>query len=150
MLPISDQSAVLSMVKTHCNELDGICDGIFALGELSDRTLDRLMSFGELLASRLLAACLKAQGISHIWHDSRQLLRTDSRHGLAAVDRDLTDKQIQDFVAAQPSAIYVVPGFIASRCSRRDNHAGPRRLRLHGRHFCGGAGSGASWKSGRT
>jgi aspartokinase/homoserine dehydrogenase 1 len=114
LLPISDQSAVLSMVKAYCNELDGICDGIFALGELSDRTLDRLMSFGELMASRLLAACLKAQGISHIWHDSRQLVRTDSRHGFASLDKAVTDEQIRDFVAAQPSAIYIVPGFIGS------------------------------------
>ncbi|MGY2130656.1 bifunctional aspartate kinase/homoserine dehydrogenase I [Hymenobacter sp. HD11105] len=114
LLPISDQSAVLSMVKTYCNELDGICDGIFALGELSDRTLDRLMSFGELMASRLLAACLKAQSIPHIWHDSRQLVRTDSRHGFASLDKDITDKQIHDFVATQPSSIYIVPGFIGS------------------------------------
>jgi aspartokinase/homoserine dehydrogenase 1 len=114
LLPISDQSSVLSMVKTYCNELDGICDGIAALSELSDRTLDRLMSFGELLASRLLAACLKAQSIAHIWHDSRQLVRTDSRHGFATLDKAVTDKQIQAFVAAQPSAITIVPGFIGS------------------------------------
>ena len=114
LLPIADQSAVLSLVKTHCNELDSICDGVFALRELSDRTLDRLMSFGELLASRLLAAYLKAQDIAHVWHDSRQLIRTDSRHGFATVDSLVTNQQIQAFVAAQPSSIYVVPGFIGS------------------------------------
>lgn len=114
LLPIPDQSAVLSLVKTHCNELDGLCDGIFALGELSDRTLDRLMSFGELLSSRLLAAYLKAQGITHSWHDSRQLIRTDSRFGFATVDSGVTSQQIQALVAAHPSPIYVVPGFIGS------------------------------------
>ncbi|GAB2460891.1 bifunctional aspartate kinase/homoserine dehydrogenase I [Hymenobacter qilianensis] len=114
LLPISEQSAVLSLVKTHCNELDSICDGIFALGELSDRTLDRLMSFGEILSSRLLAAYLKAQGVAHLWHDSRQLIRTDSRHGFATVDSETTNQQIQAFVAAQPCQIYVVPGFIGS------------------------------------
>lgn len=114
LLPISEQSAVLSLVKTHCNELDSICDGIFALGELSDRTLDRLMSFGELLSSRLLAAYLKTQGVAHLWHDGRQLIRTDSRHGFATVDSETTNQQIQAFVAAQPCQIYVVPGFIGS------------------------------------
>ncbi|QIL76580.1 bifunctional aspartate kinase/homoserine dehydrogenase I [Hymenobacter sp. HDW8] len=114
LLPISEQSAVLSLVKTHCNELDSICDGIFALGELSDRTLDRLMSFGEILSSRLLAAYLKAQGVAHLWYDSRQLIRTDSRHGFATVDRETTNQQIQAFVAAQPCQVYIVPGFIGS------------------------------------
>ena len=114
LLPIPDQSALLSLVKTYCNELDSLCDGIFALGELSDRTLDRLMSFGELLSSRLLAACLKAHGVAHVWHDSRQLVRTDSRYGFAAVDFTVTNQQIQALVATQPSAVYVVPGFIGA------------------------------------
>ncbi|MBC8084630.1 MAG: bifunctional aspartate kinase/homoserine dehydrogenase I [Hymenobacter sp.] len=114
LLPIPDQSAVLSLVKTYCNELDSLCDGVFALGELSSRTLDRLVSFGELLASRLLAACLRAHGVAHSWHDSRQLIRTDSRHGFAAVDTAVTNRQIREFVATRPSAVYVVPGFIGS------------------------------------
>jgi aspartokinase/homoserine dehydrogenase 1 len=114
LLPIPDQSAVLSLVKTYCNELDSICDGVFSLGELSNRTLDRLVSYGELLSSRLLAACLKAQGSAHVWQDSRQLIRTNSNYGFAAVDTAVTNQQIQEFVAAQPSAVYVVPGFIGS------------------------------------
>ncbi|UOQ66206.1 bifunctional aspartate kinase/homoserine dehydrogenase I [Hymenobacter volaticus] len=114
LLPIPDQSAVLSLVKTYCNELDSVCDGIYSLGELSNRTLDRLVSFGELLSSRLLAACLKAHGVAHIWQDSRQLIRTNSHYGFAAVDTAVTNQQIQEFVAAQPSSVYVVPGFIGS------------------------------------
>ncbi|WP_022825702.1 bifunctional aspartate kinase/homoserine dehydrogenase I [Hymenobacter norwichensis] len=114
LLPIPDQSAVLSLVKTYCNELDSICDGVFSLGELSNRTLDRLVSYGELLSSRLLAACLKAQDTAHLWQDSRQLIRTNSNYGFAAVDTAVTNQQIQEFVAAQPSAVYVVPGFIGS------------------------------------
>ncbi|UOG74808.1 bifunctional aspartate kinase/homoserine dehydrogenase I [Hymenobacter tibetensis] len=114
LLPIPDQSAVLSLVKTYCNELDSLCDGIFSLGELSNRTLDRLVSFGELLSSRLLAACLKAHGVPHVWHDSRTLIRTNSQHGFAAVDTAVTNQQIQDFVLEHPSSVYVVPGFIGS------------------------------------
>ncbi|MBC6699946.1 bifunctional aspartate kinase/homoserine dehydrogenase I [Hymenobacter sp. BT190] len=114
LLPVPAQSEVLSFVKNYCNELDSICDGIFALGELSDRTLDRLMSYGELLASELLAATLRSQHVPHLWHDSRQLIRTNSQHGFAAVDVVLTNRQIREFVAAQPADLYVVPGFIGS------------------------------------
>ncbi|WP_262920690.1 hypothetical protein [Hymenobacter sp. 5516J-16] len=58
LLPITGQSAVLSFVKSYCNELERLCDGVFALGELSARTLDRLVSYGELLSSQVVAAGL--------------------------------------------------------------------------------------------
>ena len=35
LLPITQQSRVLSLVKTLCNEIEDICTGIFLLGELS-------------------------------------------------------------------------------------------------------------------
>ena len=114
LLPVPEQSEVLSFVKSFCNELETLCDGIFALNELSDRTLDRLMSYGELLASGLLAAALRSLGVPHLWHDSRPLIRTNSQHGFAAVDVALTNLQIREFVAAQPAALYIVPGFIGS------------------------------------
>ncbi|TGE21236.1 bifunctional aspartate kinase/homoserine dehydrogenase I [Hymenobacter aquaticus] len=114
LVPVTSQSSVLSLVKTHCNELEGICNGVFLLGELSVRTLDRVMSFGELLASQLVAAGLRARQVPHQWHDSRQLIRTDAQHGVATVDFGVTKQQINDFVAAQPGALYVVPGFIAA------------------------------------
>src|ERR1700749_4295556 len=41
LLPLTQQSSVLSQVKTWCNEIEDICNGIFLLGELSDRVKDR-------------------------------------------------------------------------------------------------------------
>ncbi|MEJ7587035.1 MAG: hypothetical protein WKI04_05690 [Ferruginibacter sp.] len=38
LIPIDRQSSVLSMVKTLCNEIEDICNGIFLLRELSERT----------------------------------------------------------------------------------------------------------------
>ncbi|SNC76755.1 aspartate kinase [Hymenobacter gelipurpurascens] len=114
LLPITGQSALLSFVKTHCNELETLCDGIFALGELSDRTLDRLVSYGELLSSRVVAAGLEARGTAHQWLDSRQLIRTDARYGHAAVDFTVTNQQIQEAVAVAGVPLLVAPGFVAS------------------------------------
>ncbi|MET4109069.1 bifunctional aspartate kinase/homoserine dehydrogenase I [Hymenobacter sp. UYP22] len=113
LLPITGQSGVLSVVKTHCNELESLCDGVFALGELSARTLDRLVSYGELLSSRLLAAALAARGTANQWLDSRQLICTDARYGHAAVDFARTNPLIQAAVTGEV-ALYVAPGFVAS------------------------------------
>src|ERR1700761_9006976 len=38
LLPITRQSATLSLVKTRCNELEDICSGVYLLGECSPRT----------------------------------------------------------------------------------------------------------------
>ncbi|WP_345113846.1 bifunctional aspartate kinase/homoserine dehydrogenase I [Hymenobacter algoricola] len=114
LIPVASQSAALSQVKRRCNELEAICSSVFALGELSARTLDRLMSFGELLSSQLVAARLQATGTAHAWHDSRALIRTNSRFGAAEVDFATTNQLIRDCVAAGPQAIHVVPGFIAA------------------------------------
>src|SRR6478609_6290805 len=67
LLPIQQQSATLSLVKQQFNELDGICDGVFLLGELSNRTRDRIVSYGELLSSMMISAKLQSLGIDQVW-----------------------------------------------------------------------------------
>ena len=63
LLPVTQQSSVLSAVKKFCNEIDDICSGIFSLQELSARTSDRLVSFGEILSSKIVAAALNSENI---------------------------------------------------------------------------------------
>jgi aspartokinase len=55
LIPVTQQSSVLSWVKQRCNEIEDICNGVFLLGELSARTKDRIVSFGELLSSKIIA-----------------------------------------------------------------------------------------------
>ena len=114
LLPIQQQSATLSAVKQQFNQLDGICDGVFLLGELSPRTKDRIVSYGELLSSMIVSAKIQSLGISQIWLDARELIITNSHHGNASVDFAETEKRIQDYIAQNPGTLYVVPGFIAS------------------------------------
>src|ERR1044072_5771851 len=44
LIPVQQQSAMLSLVKKMCNEIEDICNGVFLLAELSSRTKDRLAS----------------------------------------------------------------------------------------------------------
>jgi aspartokinase/homoserine dehydrogenase 1 len=113
LLPIQQQSATLSLVKQQFNELDGICDGVFLLGELSARTKDRIVSYGELLSSQVVSAKLQSLSINQLWVDARKLITTNSYHGNAAVDFTSTEKKIQDHFKQNRSQLYVVPGFIA-------------------------------------
>jgi len=114
LLPVTNQSQSLSLVKQICNEIEDLCEGIFRLQEISDRTKDKLVAFGELLSSRLLAAYLQSQQLEVVWLDSRQYIKTDNRYGNASVLFDQTNTLIKQAIAGQPAALYVAPGFIAS------------------------------------
>lgn len=114
LLPVDKQSAVLSFVKKNCNELEDICNGIFLLGELSNRTHDRIVSYGELLSSQILSAKLRVSGIDNTWKDMRELIVTNSNFGFAAVDFDSTNKNIAEYFKNAGGSLFIVPGFVAA------------------------------------
>ena len=132
LLPIQQQSATQSLVKQHFNELDGICDGVFLLGELSPRTKDRIVSYGELLSSLIISAKLQTLSIDQAWIDSRKLITTNSNHGNAVLDFATTEKNIQDHFKQNPHQLYVAPGFISS-----DSHQNTTTLGRGGSDYTG-------------
>jgi aspartokinase/homoserine dehydrogenase 1 len=114
LIPVTQQSSVLSWVKQRCNEIEDICNGVFLLGELSARTKDRIVSFGELLSSKIISAHLNAQGIENSWVDARELIRTDSHYGSAVVDFSVTNTLCSDFFSAAVARLFIVPGFVSA------------------------------------
>ena len=115
LLPLTGQSAILSAVKTRCNEIEDICNGAFLLGELSARTQDKIVSYGELLSSLIISARFEALGVPNQWKDSRELIRTDSNFSHAAVDFTTTNKQILEYILSRPDIdLFILPGFISS------------------------------------
>lgn len=114
LIPPDRQSGVLSQVKTFFNEIDDTCKGIFLLGELSERTKDRVVSYGELLSSFIISSAMAIRQSGTIWADSRKLITTDSRYGNAGVDFETTDRQVRHFFETEGAKLSVMPGFIAS------------------------------------
>ncbi len=115
LLPLTGQSSVLSAVKTRCNEIDDICSGAFLLGELSARTQDKIVSYGELLSSLIIAARFEALGVPNTWKDSRQVIRTDSQFGHAAVDFATSNQLIKTYIdGLADTNLFIFPGFIAA------------------------------------
>ena len=114
LIPVQQQSSVLSMVKKLCNEIEDICNGIYLLNESSLRTKDKLVSYGELLSSTIINAAFNSNGTSAVWKDARELIRSNSNYSNAIVDFAITNQQIKDFVSKAQHKIIVVPGFIAS------------------------------------
>jgi aspartokinase/homoserine dehydrogenase 1 len=114
LIPVSQQSSILSWVKKRCNELEDICNGVFLLGELSDRTKDRIVSYGEHISSQILFSRLRSEGVESTWKDSRDLIITDSNFTHATVDFISTNQNIQHYFADSNDRLFIMPGFIAS------------------------------------
>jgi aspartokinase/homoserine dehydrogenase 1 len=114
LIPVAQQSQLLSLVKTACNEIEDICNGIFLLGELTPRSKDRIGSYGEWISSQIIAAKFKSDGVENVWKDSRELILTNSNFNAAEVDFAATNKQIKGFFTSQTVSLFVLPGFIAS------------------------------------
>ena len=69
LLPIQQQSGTLSLVKQLINELETNCEGLFMLKELSMRMQDKIISYGELLSSKIISASFESKGIKQHWID---------------------------------------------------------------------------------
>ncbi len=105
---------VLDLVETTIRELEDICEGVRLVRELSAKTLDRILSFGELVSSQIISARLNLDGLQNEWKDSRLLIRTNPDHGNASVDFSESDRRIAQYFESSAARLHVLPGFIAS------------------------------------
>ena len=114
LIPIGEQSSLLSHIKRIINHLETLLDGCYLLGELSPRTSDTISSFGELLSSYIIAEALKQKLKNTGYKDSRELIKTNNQFGKATVNFEITNKLITDYFASNKNQVVVMPGFIAA------------------------------------
>lgn len=108
-----DGQQIRDEITDRFAELEWLCRGVELIGELSARTLDNILSFGELLSTKIAAAYLTSIGVECEWADSRELIVTDSNFGFAAVDFRATNERVARYFAGRSSRLTILPGFIA-------------------------------------
>lgn len=114
LIPIAQQSRILSMVKQQCNQIEDICNGVYLLQELTSRTKDRIMSYGELLSSQIISAKFESIGFKNKWIDARKIIITNSHFENAVVNFDLSNPKIHSCFEDAEESFFIVPGFISS------------------------------------
>ncbi|ANE49465.1 bifunctional aspartate kinase/homoserine dehydrogenase I [Flavisolibacter tropicus] len=114
LVPVAIQSSILSFIIQQFNELEDICNSVYHLKELSDRTIARILSFGEQLSSHIVSTYLNTHGITNTWLDATKHIVTDSNYLKAVVNFPATNKSIQSVIPKQSDGLWIVPGFIAS------------------------------------
>ena len=98
------------------DQLKSIFYGVYLIHDLSEKTADTIVSYGERLSSHIVAAMFK----NGIRMNSRDFIRTWDKEGKHVIDADLTTELVKEaFKDMNDKSVYVVPGFIARD---RDSH----------------------------
>jgi aspartokinase/homoserine dehydrogenase 1 len=113
LIDVKVQSRVVAYIKNLTNELEDLLHGVYLLKELSPRTLDLIVSFGERLSTYIMSEFISQSGVASEMLDARKVIKTDSDFGYAKVDFKTTDKNIRDYFKDK-KATQIITGFIAS------------------------------------
>ncbi len=113
LIDVKSQSNVFAHIKQKLNELEDYLQGVFLLGELSERTQDAVLSFGEQLSVFIISAAAKEKGLNSKFVDAREVIKTDSNFCGAKVNFVETNKNIKTLIK-DTKKINFVTGFISS------------------------------------
>lgn len=113
LVPVKMQSKIFANLRILFNELEDLLHGVYLVKEISPRTLDLIMSFGERLSSYIIFECIKSRGLDVEFLDARELIKTDNNFGNARVNFEITNKNIKTYFKDH-KALQVITGFIAS------------------------------------
>ena len=113
LISVKHQSRILANLKLNLNELEDVLHGVYLVKELSLRTLDFIMSFGERFSAYIISEAMKDKNIDCAYLDSRIVIKTDENFGSAKVDFDLTNDAIKKHFKNNNS-LQVITGFIGS------------------------------------
>lgn len=104
---------ITQVVDNEFQELDDLLNGIYLINELSPKTSDKLVSFGEKLSSFIIAETMKNRGLSAERKNSQELVVTNSNFTKAEVDFKITNTNIQDYFKSAKQNITILPGFVS-------------------------------------
>lgn len=110
LVPENEREDLKSSLDELFGRLENVYKGISLLEELSPRSLDKVVSFGEMLSSRIIARIIDNATL----FDSTEFIKTVNRFGRHLLDSDRSNRLISHTFGNCDFKVAVVPGFIAS------------------------------------
>ena len=99
---------LFSTIDSLFEQLRSIYFGVYLIHDLSEKTLDAIVSYGERLSSNIVATLIKGAR----WHDAREFIKTFRKNGKHTLDSELTNQLVREVFADLPR-VSLVPGFIS-------------------------------------
>lgn len=106
----NDREMLFNKVDSLFEQLHSIYFGVYLIHDLSKKTLDAIVSYGERLSSNIVSTLVKGSR----WMDSRNFIKTTtSPNGKIILDTDLTNHLVKEAFSSLPR-VTLIPGFISS------------------------------------
>ena len=118
ILAKKDQSDIITFLDHKLIQLENLLQSVFQLEEITERTLSKVSSLGEILSAKLISAFFTELGIDHHLHNPTQLIATQIKNGKIVVDFEKTKQQTDYHFEATKESIHLVSGYIAGNESR--------------------------------
>ena len=99
---------LFNTVDALFEQLKSIYFGVYLIHDLSEKTQDAIVSYGERLSSNIVATLIGGAK----WYDARNFIKTERKNGKHVLDNELTNKLILDTFDNLPR-VSLVPGFIS-------------------------------------
>ncbi|MDD5861493.1 MAG: bifunctional aspartate kinase/homoserine dehydrogenase I [Prevotella sp.] len=99
---------LFNTVDTLFDQLKSIYYGVYLIHDLSEKTQNTIVSYGERLSSNIVATLIGGAK----WFDSRDFIKTERRDHRNVLDAELTNKLVKETFADLPR-VSLVPGFIS-------------------------------------
>ena len=90
-------------------QLRSIYFGVYLVHDLSEKTTNTIVSYGERLSSLIVATLIEGAQ----WFDSRRFIKTERTNHKNMLDNELTNQLVKQTFSQQPH-IALVPGFIST------------------------------------
>lgn len=102
---------LFNIVDSLFEQLRSIYFGVYLIHDLSKKTQDAIVSYGERLSSNIVATLV--QGAK--WYDSREFIKTVRKNHKNTLDSELTNRLVRH-TFSDLQRISLVPGFISKDC----------------------------------
>ena len=111
-----EADTLTQQIHQHFDSLDDLLRGIAAVGELTPRTNDLVVSFGERLSSVIVAQSFAHQGLPAAHLDARLCILTDAHYGKAAPNETAIEAALRTHALPllEVGTIPVMGGFIGA------------------------------------
>ena len=110
------KAGICNWIESEFAGLDEVLRGLSAIGELTPRISDMVVSMGERLSSRMIAEAFRQRDLDAVYVDARQCIATDGQHGKAIPQDGLIEQRLRQHVLPQAEAgrVCVMGGFIGA------------------------------------
>ena len=103
-----DRERLFNTIDSLLEQLRSLYFGVYLIHDISPKTQDAILAYGERLSSNIVATLIKGAR----WFDSRNFIKTDKKLGRNSLDAELTNKLVKETFSPLPR-ISLVPGFIS-------------------------------------